>query len=340
MVVDPNVTPWYHCVSRCVRRAFLCGGEFAHRKQWIEDRLRELVEIFAIDCGGFAIMDNHLHVLLRLEPARALAWSNEEVARRWLRLFPLRSVDGQALPAAASRVEPCANDATTIAVWRRRLADLSWFMKSLKEPLARMANREEKVSGAFWAARFRSVAILDETSLLATAASIDLNPLAAGVSPTPEQSEHTSFRARIDHCRAEGLVDTLRDGLSTETREPSQESGIWLLPVEDRRPEVGARPGLMAGLTLSCYSRLIDWTSRLLREGKTHVPSSVAPLFDRLRANPEEWASTVSRLVNQAKRTGSHFGPRERLIEAARSHGRHWHRNQLPRLPGSPSAAA
>ena len=99
-VVDEAVTPWYHCVSRCVRRARLCGGDHAHRKDWIVARLRELVEVFAIHCGGFAVMDNHLHLLLRLDSARVRAWSDEEVARRWLTLFPLRDLAGQVLPVA------------------------------------------------------------------------------------------------------------------------------------------------------------------------------------------------------------------------------------------------
>lgn len=71
VLVDPEVTSYYHCISRCVRRTFLCGAENAHRKQWIEDRLQELARIFAIDVCGFAILDNRLHVLLRLGLAKA-----------------------------------------------------------------------------------------------------------------------------------------------------------------------------------------------------------------------------------------------------------------------------
>ena len=37
-------------------------------KQWIENRLEELAEIFAVAVGGFSVMDNHLHVLVRLDP--------------------------------------------------------------------------------------------------------------------------------------------------------------------------------------------------------------------------------------------------------------------------------
>jgi len=114
--------------------------------------------------------------------------------------------------------------------------------------------------------------------------------------------------------------------------EPAEETGGWLLPVEDRRPTAGARPGLMPGLTFSCYCRLIDWASRVVRDGKAHVPASVDSIFDRLHADPVVWGATVSRLLAQPKRTGSHFGSPARLTEAARVHGRRWHRNQLPRV--------
>jgi hypothetical protein len=92
-LVDPFVTPWYHCISRCVRRAFLCGEGAGHRKQWIEDRLKELVEIFAVECAGFYLIDNRLHLRLRLCPRRASGWSVEAAARgaAGLLAWPMRT---------------------------------------------------------------------------------------------------------------------------------------------------------------------------------------------------------------------------------------------------------
>ena len=340
LIVDENVTPWYHCVSRCVRRAFLCGEGFEHRKDWIENRLQDLVDVFAIDCAGFAIMDNHLHVLLRLDSRRAAEWSDEEVARRWLRLFPLRGIEGQPLPVSEARVRELIADANALAKARKRLSDLGWFMKCLKEPLARLANKEDGCTGAFWESRFRSVAVLDEASLLATAAYIDLNPVAAGIALTPEASEHTSFRARLDECRGNGTLQTVRDGLSTETVNPAQESAGWLLPIDDQRGQGSDRAGLLPGFTLSCYCRLLDWTSRLLRAGKAAVPTDVPPIFARLGSDPSEWGATVSEMFARRKWTGNHFGGPARLSEAASSHGRRWHRNQIPRGSSASPVAA
>ena len=81
-LMDLGVTRYYHCISRCVRRAMLCGEGFEHRKLWIEDRLELLAANFAVSACGFAVMDNHLHVLARLDPAAASEWSDEEIVRR------------------------------------------------------------------------------------------------------------------------------------------------------------------------------------------------------------------------------------------------------------------
>jgi len=80
-----------------------------------------------------------------------------------------------------------------VATARERLQSSSWLMKCLKEPLSRLANREDKARGAFFEGRFKSVAILDDESLLAVCAYIDLNPVAAGIAEVPETSEYTSI---------------------------------------------------------------------------------------------------------------------------------------------------
>lgn len=86
-------TPYYHCICRCVRRAFLCGRDhysgqdYEHRRQWVVDRLALLVEVFAVDLCAYAVMSNHYHLVLKIDRHRALSWSSEEVAERWMRLF-------------------------------------------------------------------------------------------------------------------------------------------------------------------------------------------------------------------------------------------------------------
>ena len=84
-LVDTTVSRWYHCISRCVRRAHLMGTEAAPgRKDWIENRLKELDQIFAVSVGGVSLMDTHLQLLLRIDPDVAKGWSDTEVVVGWL----------------------------------------------------------------------------------------------------------------------------------------------------------------------------------------------------------------------------------------------------------------
>ena len=101
----------YHCIARCVRRAFLCGvdpytgQDFSHRKEWILDRMRELAGLFAIEVCGYSVMSNHLYLVLRNRPDIAGQWSDDEIALRWRRIFPPRD-DATGRARRAHRARP------------------------------------------------------------------------------------------------------------------------------------------------------------------------------------------------------------------------------------------
>src|SRR6202522_1511959 len=194
----------YHCIARCVRRAFLCGvdpysaKDFSHRKEWILNRLRELAGLFAIEVCGYSVMSNHLHLVLRIRPDIAGQWCADEIALRWCRVFPARDY------ATGKPVEPGEHDLAMLkanperlAELRKRLGNLSWFMRCLCEKIARDGNHEDGSSGRFWAGRFKSVALLDEAAILACSVYVDLNPIRAGLATTPEESAFTSGCDRI-----------------------------------------------------------------------------------------------------------------------------------------------
>jgi REP element-mobilizing transposase RayT len=194
-LVDESATQFYHCISRVVRRAFLCGIDpltgynFDHRKGWIAGRLKELVDIFAVDICSYGLMSNHFHLILHTDSARARTWSDEDVTQRYERLFPHAVADARELPAEAW--------AKKVRLWRERLPNLSWFMRCLNESIARRANREDNCTGHFWEGRFRSQALLDEGALLTCMAYVDLNPVRAGLASTPEEAQFTSIRERL-----------------------------------------------------------------------------------------------------------------------------------------------
>ncbi len=91
--VSIDDTPYYHCVSRCVRRAFLCGKDpfsgfnFEHRRQWIVERINLLCSVFAVDLCAYAIMNNHYRIVVRINAEAVKQWSDEEVAGRWMQIF-------------------------------------------------------------------------------------------------------------------------------------------------------------------------------------------------------------------------------------------------------------
>ena len=201
----PEEVAVVHVMNRVVRRCFLLGvdpltgANYDHRKQWIEDELKQLAGGFGIDLLGFAILSNHFHLILRSRPDVVAAWDDTQVARRWRQLCPVRrGADGRAEEPTECELNSIRHDPDRLAQIRRRLSDISWWMRLLCQAIAIRANREDGESGRFWQSRFRAVRLLDEESLLACAAYVDLNPIRAALAETLEGSDHTSVQRRIE----------------------------------------------------------------------------------------------------------------------------------------------
>jgi hypothetical protein len=315
-IVDVNLTRWYHCTSKCVRGGFLMGQGYPDRKQWIEDRLQLLAGSFAISVGGFAILDNHLHVLVRLDPDVGRRWSAEEVVRRWIAVYPPRQLAMDDPAVVQKWVQHQAQDGRQVELLRERLENLGWFMKALKEPLSRLANQADGCSGAFWQARYKSIAILDLEALLATCVYIDLNPLAAGIAPTPEDSPHTSIKQRVAHVRGQGRLSRLkaarRGSVAASRAAGNLEQDHWLVPIEDRRSHPGrgpqsSREGMLETFSLGSYLLLLDHTGRLFRAGKARMSWGLAEVFQRLGTSQEYWSERIKKMLASRDLRGCFF---------------------------------
>ena len=202
-LISLDDTPYYHCMGRCVRRAFLwgqdtfSGKDYSHRKQWVIDRLKILSEAFTIEVCAYAVMSNHYHVVLYVDKQKADTLSNNEVIARWSRLFSIPVIVQRYVNKDAISHAEQAKALEIIQTWRARLYNISWFMRCLNEYLAREANKEDNCTGRFWEGRYQSQALLDEAGLLTCMAYVDLNPVRAKMAPTPEASDFTSIQQHI-----------------------------------------------------------------------------------------------------------------------------------------------
>ena len=127
-------TPYYHVVSRCVRRTFLCGidthsgKDYEYRRQWIVNRIRLIASLFAVDIYSYAVMSNHYHIILSLRPDATKEWTDEMIVDKWLMLNK-RKRDNE-ISRQARRLA-ILEDEIRLSQLRERLGSLSWFMRYL-----------------------------------------------------------------------------------------------------------------------------------------------------------------------------------------------------------------
>ena len=239
----------YHCTSRCVRRAFLCGEDpvsgrdLGHRKDWIRDRLKLLVEYMAVECDC-SILSNHIHVVVRT--------------------------------------------------------------RRLKEWVARRANAEDRCKGRFWEGRFKCQALVDDAAVLACSMYVDLNPIRARIAETPEESEYTSAKDRIDGRKTRRRTARNKRPRDRRRKGIRPAADDWLCPIlseaeirtarehaktqqtctrNDAHPVSAATPSpSFLPMGVDDYLRLLDWSGRQIRDDKPGsirkrlAPSSTASL--------------------------------------------------------------
>lgn len=305
-IVNLDNTPFYHCISRCVRQGYLCGfdkeknKDFSHRKGWIVQRLKALSSIFAIDICAYAIMSNHYHLVLHINKEKAENWKAHEVIERWQALFP-------------QNAKLFAHVAKKVNLWRDRLSDISWFMRCLNEKIATWANAEDGSKGRFWEGRFKSQAILDEGALLSTMAYVDLNPIRAGIASTPEESEFTSIFERIQAAKLS--LQTHSDNVfeNLNLHQPKSLMPLGIASSSNATNNWGA----ILNINFEEYLQLIDETGRVIRDDKRGaIPVQLKPILDRLKIRTHKWIGLMNNLLSYF---GLAIGAENKLIHFSSS---------------------
>jgi REP element-mobilizing transposase RayT len=295
-LVPEEASGCYHVISRCVRRAFLCGDQAAHRQEWLTGIIRDAAGAFAVEVMAYAVMSNHLHIVVQMAPARAAGWTAAEVSHRWHAAHPQLTDEGFR-PWPQAVIDARATDEIWCATALKRLKSLSWFMKCIKERLARIANREDDCTGHFWEGRFQCIPLLDAQAVVACMAYVDLNPVRAGIVTRPEDAPHTSIHdrcaARQRHAQATLLVthgpaDHPDRAAALAVATAGSQAGLWIAPLpEDRRTD-----GFP--MTRDEYLALVDATGRVVRADKRGaIPSNLSAILDRLDLDAQGWLAVM-----------------------------------------------
>ena len=324
-VFDPQEVAIAHVYNRTCRKCYLMGNDqlsgknFDHRKVWIEQYLKQFAQAFGIDLLAFAILSNHFHLILRSRPDVVATWSDDEVARRWLMLCPhRRKSDGSPLPPSEPEIKSIAGCPIKCQEIRNRLSSFSWWMRLLCQRVAMRANHEEQESGRFFQDRFRATRLVDEASLLACAAYVDLNLVRAAMAETLEQSDHTSVQKRIESFKN-----------NESPRGAEADAFLSPLTIDERTDPVGpcasrtgkrcSDKGFLA-VPLVDYLELLDWSARQSAAGKRGVtPSTTPPILVRLGLDQTTWCE----LVNDFGKLFCSVAGRPDCVDSMRSHRTH-----------------
>lgn len=301
--IDLTSTSYYHCISRCVRRAYLygkdpiTGKDYSYRKAMVVDKIKQLSDIFMIDICAYAVMSNHTHLVLHVNTDLSKRSTDEDIRQRWSLLYPKNYQEFTQLETTLHPHEVT----NTINGWRIRLYSISDFMAHLNFYIARRCNLEDCCKGRFWEGRFKCQALLDEGALLSAMVYVDLNPIRAGIAKMPEDSEFTSIYERIKSIRKHTSECPTSELSITIDRAPQPKFLVRLGEAQNNHRH-------SIDFKLSDYIQLVDITGRILKQDKPgKIPDSLKPIFTRLNLTYEGWLALTTKPNQDFSRAiGSH----------------------------------
>ena len=265
---------WY-IVSRCVRRERLL--ERPGQREWMCGALAAWLDVLAVDLLGYALMGNHIHLILRTGPDLAADWLPGQVRRRLVAASTV--ADGRPCQPNEVGTGP-ALTADEIVAARKKLSHPGLMLRAVKEGFARRLNQKEGSSGHVWESRYHDVALLDAGGVLACQVYVDLNP----------------FRAHLVENPAESLFCSAHHRRAVEANAPDTALALHVLrdpghPLLDRRGDPcgtwswsGAE---LAELTLA--------TAQMIRSGRGKLPHWAQDLLPRLGVQVDQWAGCQGR---------------------------------------------
>jgi hypothetical protein len=335
--MQAGVIGTFHLTVRCVRRSFLqgfdeySGKDYSHRKTWVTDKIKLLLEAFAIDIAGVANMDNHFHLIARNRPDILKDLTPLQLIDRWLKIHPTKEMQKE------KRITPTKEELDKIILkydmkeLRSRLSDISWFMRELNQYIAVRANREDNCKGSFFESRFKSQNLADDAAILTCMIYCDLNPIRAQIATSIETSTHTSgyIRYQAENAKINLLnADDYQENQPKKKLSKLQKKEInkqkeiakinkWLAPIEklDLNLKDKSRTPIL-NITLSKYLELLDFTGREYHKDKPGIISgNIAPILEVMGLSQKQW---IENLKNYGKWYYRVLGPlidlKEKLI--------------------------
>ncbi len=175
-------TTWYHLIARVTNREFLL--ETDEKKSRFINFLYRSLDFSGVELGTYVIMDNHIHLFVRVPEAREL--DDAEILRR------ISVLNGEnRAKTVRERWEGWQESGQEICYktdrtrYLRRMYDVSQFMKTLKELFTMWYNRTYRHVGTLWTDRFKSVLVEGGDYAERVRVYIEANPVRAAIVDNP-----------------------------------------------------------------------------------------------------------------------------------------------------------